>query len=383
MEKKIGIYIHIPFCSRKCFYCDFVSYSHKENLIESYIDAVCEEILQKAEILSEYQIRTIYFGGGTPSYINPHFIQKILHTLQLFHKSEDEFEEVTLEINPNSVTKENLYVYHACGINRLSIGLQSTLNPVLKAIGRTHTYEEFIQTLYHAKNVGFTNLSIDLMYPLPYLTVKNLKDSLEEIAVLMKTYPIKHVSVYNLEIHENTKLDFLLKNEFLSLVDEEEEYQMKNLIEESLAKNHFRSYEISNYAIPGYESKHNLNYWKQGSYLGFGVSASSFFLGSRYKNIENVESYIKSIHSFSSVVEEKEEMSKLECMKENIILNLRLEQGVAKQVFYQTFHQELEEVFGIEIQELVQKGLLQNKTTHLCLTKRGKEVANQVWQKFI
>ncbi len=202
MNKEIGIYIHIPFCVSKCYYCDFVSYTNENNMIESYINALCKEILDNADILSEYKIKSIYFGGGTPSFIDSKYIVKIMDILSMFSINDI---ETTIEINPNSITLEKLSAYASCGINRLSIGLQSTFDDILKKIGRAHKYCDFLDTLRLAKKVGFTNISIDLIYPLPELTLERFKESVNTVMSLKDEYNIKHISVYNLEIHENTK----------------------------------------------------------------------------------------------------------------------------------------------------------------------------------
>lgn len=279
MNQTIGVYIHIPFCERKCYYCDFVSYEKKQDTIEAYIQALCQEILQNAEILSSNSIQTIYIGGGTPSCIDSKYIVQVLQMLQLFTGDKQESTtEITIEVNPNSVTKEKLLAYKEAGINRISIGLQSTHNHILKTIGRLHTYEDFLQGLEKIKEVGFDKVSVDLMYPLPNLTLEAFQQSIQQVMKLTTKYPISHISVYNLEIHEGTKLEFLIDEGYVTMVSEETEYAMKEWLENELQNSGFLRYEISNYAKPGFESKHNLHYWNQGSYLGFGVAASSFFL---------------------------------------------------------------------------------------------------------
>lgn len=383
MEKEIGIYIHIPFCESKCYYCNFSSFCNMDEYIEEYIDAVCKEIISQAEILSEYKIKTIYFGGGTPSYIDSKYIEKILSTLKLFKKSDEEFSEITIELNPNSTTIEKVLSYKNMGINRLSIGLQSTDNKVLKNIGRVHTYEDFLNVLNYAKEANITNLSVDLIYPLPGLNINGLNDELEKIISLKDKYNIKHISIYNLEVHEDTKLEFLLNNGFLELVDEDEEYDMKNLIYSKLTSNEFNQYEISNFAISGYESMHNTNYWNQGYYLGFGSTASSFILGSRYKNIDNIKEYINGVNNFYNIICEKEDLDKLDLMKEYVILRLRLINGISKEAFLKKFEKDILDIFGNEIKELEDKGLIINNTQNIYLSDRGKEVANIVWEKFI
>lgn len=392
MRQNIGIYIHIPFCISKCYYCNFISYTNKEKLIEKYIDAVCLEILQNAEILSEYNISTIYFGGGTPSYIDAKYIKKIMNTLSLF-KKEDDFLEVTIEVNPNSVTLEKLILYKNFGINRISIGVQSTHDDILKAIGRKHKLVDVTNTLKYCKEAGFNNISIDLIYPLPNLNFEKFSNTLDYIINIKDEYNIKHISVYNLEVHEGSKLGFLLNEGYLELVDEDTEYQMKELLEEKLEKNGFNKYEISNFSITGFESKHNTSYWNQEMYLGFGVCSSSFFSNTRYKNTDDIEKYIEYINSNISPVESRESLDLLELMKEYIILKLRLTKGFSTLEF-KKFGKDIFDIFGNELKELSENGLIKiekddNKIItdtdcyNISLTKRGSEIANIVWEKFI
>lgn len=392
MRQNIGIYIHIPFCISKCYYCNFISYTNKEKLIEKYIDAVCLEILQNAEILSEYNISTIYFGGGTPSYIDAKYIKKIMDTLSLF-KKEDDFLEVTIEVNPNSITLEKLILYKNCGINRISIGVQSTHDDILKAIGRKHKLVDVTNTLKYCKEAGFNNISIDLIYPLPNLNFEKFSNTLDYIINIKDEYNIKHISVYNLEVHEGSKLGFLLNEGYLELVDEDTEYQMKELLEEKLEKNGFNKYEISNFSITGFESKHNTSYWNQEMYLGFGVCSSSFFSNTRYKNTDDIEKYIEYINSNISPVESRECLDLLELMKEYIILKLRLTKGFSTLEF-KKFGKDIFDIFGNELKELSENGLIKiekddNKIItdtdcyNISLTKRGSEIANIVWEKFI
>ena len=217
MNNEIGIYIHIPFCISKCFYCDFTSYANRENMIEKYIYALCNEILAKAEILSEYKVTTIYIGGGTPSYIDSKYIKQIFDTLMLAINKED-VKEITIEVNPNSVDEEKMRSYKEIGINRISIGLQSTYDTILKKIGRAHNLKDFEETLELANKVGFKNISVDLIYPLPDLDLEKFKESVEYV-INLKDKNVKHISIYNLEVHENTKLAFLLKEGYVTLVN--------------------------------------------------------------------------------------------------------------------------------------------------------------------
>ena len=382
MKKEIGIYIHIPFCCSRCYYCDFVSYTNQDdNIIEKYIDALCNEILQNAEILSQYRISTIYFGGGTPSYIDK-YIVKIMDILKLF-QSDYEFDEVTIEVNPNSMTMEKALDYKKCGINRISIGLQSTHDKILKNIGRIHKFDDFIETINIIKNVGIKNVSVDLIYPLPNLTVSLLNNSLDYIINISDKYNINHISVYNLEIHEDSKLAFLLNEGFLDIPNEDEEYEMKKLIDNKLTANKFYKYEISNYSKLGFESKHNLIYWNQGIYLGFGVSAASFFAGTRYRNTNDFSEYIDMSNNNCFKHFDKEDLDKLDLMKEYIILKLRLVEGINISEFKKKFEVDIFSLFDKEISDLLKHELLILKDNHIFLSKRGMEIANVVWEKFI
>ena len=224
MNNDLGIYIHIPFCIKKCYYCDFVSFMNKEDMVEKYTYAICTEILQNADILSEHKVETIYIGGGTPSYIDAKYIKQILDTLYMVIDKEY-LKEVTIECNPNSITKEKIKVYKESGINRISIGLQSTHDDVLKTIGRVHNLKDFENALDIVNESEIDNISVDLIYPLPNLNFKRFKESVDYV-IGLKDKNVKHVSIYNLEVHENTKLDFLLKEGYASLVDEDEEYEM-------------------------------------------------------------------------------------------------------------------------------------------------------------
>lgn len=383
MNNEIGVYIHIPFCLSKCFYCDFASFAKKEDKIEQYVYALCNEILKNAEILSQYKITTIYIGGGTPSYIDEKYIKQILDTLMLFVNKED-LKEVTIELNPNSVTKEKLLTYKEAGVNRLSIGLQSTYNNILKKIGRVHKLEDFENALNLANETGFNNISLDLIYPLPDLDLEQFRTSIDYVLSL-KDKNIKHISIYNLEVHENTKLAFLLNEGYVTLVDEDGEYEMYKYLKDTFEENGYHRYEISNYALSGYESKHNLRYWNQELYLGFGSGASSFFGGARYSNIKNIENYIECIENNCSTIDNEsyEELDLLSLMKEYVMLSLRKTDGLDVVKFNNKYKKDVYEIFGEELKELENNKLIIKDGNHIKLTSRGLEVANLVWEKFV
>lgn len=383
MNDEIGVYIHIPFCYSKCYYCDFVSYANCESQIGRYINGVYKEILEKAEILSQYKVKTIYIGGGTPSYLDAKYIKQLLDTLMLVINKED-IEEITIEVNPNSVTEEKLRIYKELGINRISIGLQSIYNDVLKNIGRAHTFEDFEKTLELVNRVGFDNISVDLIYPLPGLDLERLKKTVDYV-VSLKRKNVKHVSIYNLEVHEDTKLFYLLNYKILSLADEDEEYEMYKYIKDTLENNGYHRYEISNYALEGYESKHNLRYWNQEEYLGFGNNAASFFGGARFSNVKEMKEYIENTEKDYTTkdYDRYEQLDTSDLMKEYVMLALRKTEGLSFISFKNKYKKDIHEVFEKEIKELIEEGLIQETKTNVFLTQRGLEVANLVWEKFV
>ncbi len=380
MNNELSIYVHIPFCKSKCYYCDFCSSDREdEETISNYIEALIKEILNNAEILSEYKIKTIYFGGGTPSYIEPKYIEKILSVIKLF--TSDVIEEITIELNPADCTYERLMQYVKMGINRYSLGMQSANNDILKIIGRRHSKEDVVTAYNNMMKANISNISTDVITGLANDTLDSFKETLNFIIKLGDG--IKHISTYSLEVHEDTKLATLIDANFVNLPTEDEEREMNSMTTSILAKNGYNMYEISNYSKEGYESKHNLNYWNQGYYLGFGVSAASYINGKRYSNICNIKEYINKINNFEDVVKETEELDKLDTLREYIILKLRLIKGIDIKEFKSKFKIDIFDMFKTEIDELLNKKLLEFKEDRLYLTTYGRDVANIVWEKFI
>ncbi len=374
--KELGIYVHIPFCKQKCSYCDFISYCDKNDLIEKYIKALKQEI--KNSSVNEYEISTIYIGGGTPSYIESKYISEILKTIkQKYNISRNV--EITIEVNPGTATKEKLRDYVEAGINRISIGLQSCNNNLLKMIGRIHTYEEFLSTYKLAREVGFKNINVDLMIGLPNQTLDDVKKSLEEISKLNP----EHISVYSLIVEEGTPIEKKIANGQLKLPNEElerEEYWEVKKFLESLGYKH---YEISNFAKTGYESKHNLNCWEQKEYLGFGAAAHSYMKKTRYSNTENIEKYInqemqsEQLHIVHEVQKEEEQK------KEYMLLGLRKIDGVQISSFKNKFGCNPIMEFKNELKKLTQEGLIKIDLDQIKLTEKGIDLANIVWEEFI
>ena len=290
MKKEIGIYVHIPFCIRKCYYCDFVSFTNQEENIEKYIEAVIKEI--ESYELEEYNVTTIYIGGGTPSSIESRYIEKILHKIkEKIINNETKFNdiEITIEINPGTIDRKKLQDYEETGINRLSIGLQSTNNEILKNIGRIHTYEEFLEGYILARSIGFDNINVDLMIGLPNQTIEKIKDSVEKVINLEP----EHISVYSLIVEEGTKIENLLNMNKITLPEEELERNMYWYVKNKLELNGYIHYEISNFAKENKQSKHNVNCWEQKEYIGIGTAAYSYLNNIRYGNTSNIQKYIE------------------------------------------------------------------------------------------
>lgn len=383
MEKELSLYIHIPFCMSKCYYCDFISHENQEEcIIEKYIESLCKEILQNAELLSERKIKTIYIGGGTPSFIDSKYIKMILETIYML-TDKNNIEEITIEVNPCSMTLDKAKQYYMLGINRVSVGLQSIYDDILKIIGRKHTYKGFINTLKILNKVGFNNISCDIIYPLPNLNLKLFKNEIDEIVSIKDKYNLKHISIYNLEVHENTKLAFLLQEGYVKLCDEDEEYEMREYLNKALNQAGFNKYEISNYSLNGYESKHNLIYWNQEEYLGLGLNSSSYINGTRYKNVSDINEYIDNIKNNKEIAIVEEEQDKLITMKEYAILNLRKSDGINLNRFKRKFDTDIFDIFNTEIEELQKLELIKVNNENIILSNRGEEVANQVFEKFI
>lgn len=374
-----GIYIHIPFCKQKCFYCDFVSFCDKDEYIERYWQAIKKEIEFKNKLVDS-KISTIYYGGGTPSYIDANIIVDILKTIKENYTLTDDC-EITIEVNPGTITKEKLELYFNAGINRISIGLQTANDELLKKIGRIHSYDEFIETYQLARQVGFKNINVDLMFGLPGQTVQDLKLSLENI---IKLSP-EHISVYSLILEEGTKLYDLVKEKKVDLPYEDTERNMYWYIKNTLELNGYNHYEISNFSKIGYESKHNINCWKQMEYIGFGTAAHSYLDSKRFSNIESVKIYIENIENDkmekNSIIHE--EQNEEEIKKEFMLLGLRKIQGVNIQDFKNKFGDSPIFMYMNELSKLVDDGLIIIEEDNIRLTSKGLDFANIVWEEFV
>ena len=375
-KNEIGIYVHIPFCKKKCDYCDFISYCNKDNLIEKYIEAMKKEI-ESQNIKPE--ITTIYIGGGTPSYIDSKYIIQIINKIK--EKNVSPNPEITIEVNPGTVTMEKLEDYRSCGINRISIGLQSTNNTLLKEIGRIHDFKQFLETYKMAKKVGFKNINVDLMLGLPNQRIKDLKESLEQI---LKLKP-KHVSVYSLIVEDGTPIANKIEKGELQLPDEELERNMYWFVKNTLELNGYKHYEISNFAKKGYESKHNLNCWNQKEYIGIGVAAHSYRDITRYSNTENIEEYIKNVNNeeFNKNKIIHEVQKEDDAKKEFMLLGLRKIDGIKISDFKNKFGDNPIYLYRNELKKLIDEKLLIIDNNDIRLSNKGIDLANLVWEEFV
>lgn len=380
--KELGIYVHIPFCKQKCYYCDFISYANKEEKIKHYVECLKKEIEAEKNIYKneEYKITTIYIGGGTPSFIDASYIEIIINTIKQNYKL-SENPEITIEVNPGTINEEKIRKYKDIGINRISIGLQTTKNNILKQIGRIHTYEEFLECYEIARKSNFKNINVDLMLGLPNQTLEDLTESLKEIISLNPN----HISLYSLILEENTKLEKMVEKKEVILPTEDLEREMywktKNILEE----NGYIHYEISNFAKKGFESKHNMNCWDQKEYLGFGVSAHSYINKKRYCNTSKIEEYIENIQN-SEMQNNRticEVQNKNDEEKEYMLLGLRKIEGVDIQEFKSKFIDNPIYIFHKELQKLVSEDLIEIDLNKIKLTKKGLDFANIVWEEFV
>lgn len=377
---ELGIYIHIPFCVKKCEYCDFISYPNKLELQEEYVKKLIGEIEDNKYLLKNSNVTTIYIGGGTPSIINPVFIKNILYKIYEISNIKDKNNiEITIEVNPGTTTKNNLQMYRSCGINRLSIGLQSTNNELLKTIGRIHNYEEFFNTYKWAVEAKFCNINVDLMLGLPNQSILDIKKSLQNI-VTLKPSP-KHISVYSLIVEEDTKIEQRINSGELKLPEEDEERRQYHYVKNFLELNGYNHYEISNFAVSGYESKHNMNCWEQKQYVGIGLAAHSYIKGCRYSNTCDLEKYLNSRSKDVKVIQEEQNFEDMK--KEYMLLGLRKIDGISINRFKEKFGENPIYIFRNELQKLVGEGLIVVDLDNIKLTNKGLDLANLVWEEFV
>ena len=372
--KNISLYIHIPFCDQKCHYCDFPSFAGKGDLKDRYINALIKEINQNTK---NYIIDTIFIGGGTPSSLSAEQLEKLLINVNNFTFSDDV--EFTIECNPGSITSKKLNVMKKYGVNRLSMGLQAVQNSLLKDIGRIHSYEVFKENFMLARECGFDNINVDLMFGLPRQKVSEWKESLEMILALNP----EHISAYSLIIEDGTRFSKLYEQNKLKLPNEDEERQMYHLAKDILSKNDFSQYEISNYSKEGFECRHNIAYWKMNNWLGVGSAASSYIDGERFTNFSKIETYIEKIENNQSPREEESKNTMEENIEEFMFMGLRLIEGINEDEFEDRFNRIVDSYYKDILKKFILQGLLERKNRKIYLTEKGIEYSNMVMSEML
>lgn len=399
MDKGIGLYVHVPFCKSKCYYCDFNSYSGMEHLAGSYFNALKTEMGIVSQALRNCPVRTVFIGGGTPSLVDPGYIRGLLEDCAMcFSIAPDA--EITMESNPGTLSFENLRIYRQAGVNRLSIGLQAWQDRLLESLGRIHKRKQFIDNIEAAYEAGFSNINADLIFSLPGQSFEEWAETLEAVTSPFSGKRLTHLSCYSLQIEEGTVFGERYESGTLDQTDDELDRKMYRHAVEFLADRGYGHYEISNFALPGFECRHNLVYWKAEEYAGFGAGAHSYLGGKRFCNPTEIEQYIDAVKRFgdrvrrsgdtvkggapggsdnagcdckgdnSSVAgltdagaeaglfEDIQEIGRRESMAEYMILGLRLTKGVTSAEFSQRYGTELEEVYADKLDKLVREGLL-------------------------
>ncbi|WP_236354663.1 radical SAM family heme chaperone HemW [Konateibacter massiliensis] len=379
IKQDLEIYIHIPFCKKKCAYCDFLSFpKYRENYVPALIQEIkTADLMGKKE--NDYIVQTVFIGGGTPSIMNAKHIRSILDAVyKRFEVAENA--EITIEANPGTLTEEKLAGYREAGINRLSIGLQSADDEELRELGRIHTYEDFLKNYDAARRAGFSNINIDLMSAIPGQTRGSWVSTLQKITALNP----EHISAYSLIVEEGTEFFEKMQKGLLALPTEEDERQMyydtKNVLEGA----GYNRYEISNYSKKGYECRHNTGYWRRVDYIGFGLGASSLINHKRFSNDTDLKRYLHEMEGEGENIRPHVQVLSIEEeMEEFMFLGLRLIDGISKKEFGTTFQKKYEEVYKEADAKLTAQGLLINEGDRVYLTERGLDLSNQVMAEFL
>lgn len=375
--KRLGIYVHIPFCVSKCAYCDFFSAPAGDEVKRDYINALCRQIESEASKLAhEYEVDSIFFGGGTPSILEAAQLTSVLGKIRQNFMVSDHC-EITVECNPGTVDRNLLKTYRDNGVNRLSFGLQSVNDDELKALGRIHTFRDFMVSYENALGCGFANINIDIMSAIPGQTVAGWKKTLRTVAALRPA----HISVYSLMLEEGTPLyERYESGEDLRLPGEDEERAIYYATGEILELGGYEHYEISNYAVPGKKCRHNIKYWTRGEYLGLGAGASSLIRNRRFTAVRDINRYIEAP---DGCYEDVEELGANDCMSEFMFLGLRMMRGVSRDSFRLTFGRQLDNVFGDIIKKYTATGHISDDGQRIRLTAKGIDVSNYILADFL
>ena len=400
-KKKLEIYVHIPFCAKKCAYCDFLSFPGNMRMRREYTDKLLEEIRIQSSFVREYQVDTIFLGGGTPSVLDVTDITAIMGTLKEHYDIAPDA-EITIEVNPGTVKMEGLVAYREAGINRVSMGLQSADDTELRYLGRIHTYDEFLKSFQRVRMAGFTNVNVDLISAIPGQTPESWRNTLKKTAMLKP----EHISAYSLIVEEGTPFydrygghvemeSYEMSPEerrrlmaLPDLPDEDTEREMYYMTRNCLAEQGYERYELSNYARPGFECRHNVGYWTGTGYLGLGLGASSYLEGCRFHNTSDFQSYVSAhfddeAEFCQALRQDMEQLSVKSKMEEFMFLGLRLTRGVSVEGFITRFGQSIRNVYGGVIDKLEREGLLEHKNGYYHLTERGLDLSNYAMSLFL
>ena len=378
MEKKLGLYIHIPFCEHKCDYCDFYSVVNFEDYVR-FTDTILLQMEDFAEKTADYTIDTVYIGGGTPTVLPEKRMLEIIDGIYRNFNVSDNV-EFTMEANPATVNKKILKKYYKAGVNRLSFGLQSAVDEELASLSRIHNYEEFEESYKMAKQAGFENINVDIMYGIPGQTQRSLGYTLEKVCDLDP----KHISLYGLKIEEGTP--FFARKEKLELPDEDTEFEMYKYAVEYLSFRGYWQYEISNFSKDGYKSRHNLKYWNCQEYLGIGPAAHSYFMDRRFSYKRSVDMFMDALEYVDAgidILEEDYTITPEERIDEYIMLKLRLTEGININEFKQKFNKEFARMFAKELKLYIDNGFMEFKNGHFFFTTKGMYVSNYILSTFM
>ena len=384
---ELSLYIHIPFCKTKCGYCDFNTYQGIETLIPDYVNSLCDDIRNWLSIMENPSIKTIFFGGGTPSLLSQNQTTQLLKTIEN-NADIDPAAEITLESNPDDLTLEKCEQFIASGINRLSIGIQSLQNNLLTILNRRHSNVQALQAINNGKNAGFTNISGDLMYGLPSQTYLDWEMTLKELLSAAPT----HISMYSLTIEEGTPFHKMFHSGSITLPPDDEIADMYALAQEQLNVHGYQQYEISNWCIPKYESIHNLTYWRRKPYIGIGPGAHSNLGNVRYWNIKSPAKYIQNISSSDSltshiidnpIIDDYEILTDQQIASELMFLGLRLSEGIDCDIYYQEHGLNLLEIFKNKIKKLTEENLIEISNNIIKLSPSKIFIANRIFEEFI
>lgn len=374
----LGLYIHIPFCIKKCKYCDFNSFKLNIDEKKKYISALEQEMKLYKDEVKDKEIDSIFIGGGTPTVLNGDEIKTLFKKINENFKIKEDA-EITMECNPGTIDEKKLLAMKESGVNRLSIGLQAVQNHHLKYIGRIHTYEEFEKNYIEAKNIGFNNINIDLMYALPNQTVEDWKETLEKI---VKLNP-EHISSYSLILEENTELFDMFNRKEFRLLDEDTDIEMYEYTINYLKLHGYNQYEISNYAKTGYECNHNILYWKCENYIGIGTSSAGYLNNIRYNNICEIDKYEEAVLNNKKPIEFEEFTSEKDEIEEKIFLGLRMNEGIKFIDFEEKYNLNFEDKYKEQIEKLTKMNLIEVDNQGMRLTQKGREISNSVFVEFM